>query len=214
MTMTPRRVALLGGTFDPIHVGHLAAARAVLAQDQADLVCFVPAGTPPHKPAGPHAGPNDRWCMAVLATLDEPRFVVTRWEVDRPGLTYAIDTVRIARAALAARFPGPLELTWVMGTDAMALVHTWHDVRGLFEETRFLAVARAGYDEASLRAELERTVPWAPPEAVRFVRMPEVDVSSTSIRSRLSAGEPVPELAPAVATYIERYDLYRGRRSA
>ena len=165
--------------------------------------------------------------MTVLATLDEPRFRVARWEVDRVGPTYAVDTLRVARQALAAE-PGyggppahgcaapaepghgrPIELAWVIGTDAMALIHTWYDVRGLFEATSFLVVARTGYDEAGLRAELARTVPWAPAAAVRFVAMPPVDVSSTAIRTRLGRGEVAPEVPAPVFTYIRRYGLYR-----
>ena len=205
MTGGPRRVAILGGTFDPIHEGHLAAARAVLDQGLADEVVFVPAGQPPHKPAGPRAGAEHRWCMTILATLPEPRFRVARWEVDRDGPTYAVDTLRVARKAL-----GPeAELRWVIGTDAMALIHTWHDVPGLFQATDFLVVAREGYDEEALRAELAVRVPWAPREAVCFVPMPHVAASSTSIRARLSTRAPTPEVAPDVATYIERYALYQ-----
>lgn len=202
--MAAKRVALLGGTFDPIHVGHLAAGHAVLAAGHVDEVVFIPAGQPPHKPAGPRVGAEHRWCMTVLATLDEPRFRVARWELERTGPTYAIDTIRAARQAL-----GDAEPCWVIGTDAMALIHTWHDVPGLFAETTFLVVARDGYDEAGLREELTRRVPWAPASAVKFVPMPPVDAASTSIRERLAQGLPTPELPAPVATYIDRYKLYR-----
>ena len=201
---SPRTVALMGGTFDPIHAGHLAAAQAVLACGQATEVVFVPAGLPPHKPRGAREDANHRWCMAVMATLDEPSFRVTRWEVDREGPTYAIDTLRIARSAL----PG-VELAWVVGTDAMALIHTWRDAPKLFELARFLVVARVDFDEAGLWAELERHAPWVPREKVAFVPMPLVEVSSTVIRAQLGAGRVAPGLDPHVATYIQRYGLYR-----
>jgi nicotinate-nucleotide adenylyltransferase len=207
---TARRVALLGGTFDPIHSGHLAAAYAVLEGEWAQEVVFVPAGQPPHKPMGARASTEHRWCMSVLATLDEPRFRVARWEVERSGLTYALDTVRVAKQALEAESPGPIELAWVIGTDAMALIHTWHEVRSLFEATKFLVVARAGFDEVALRVELATHVPWVSPRAVQFVEMPHVDASSTVIRARLAAGEATPELPKSVATYIQRYRLYQG----
>jgi nicotinate-nucleotide adenylyltransferase len=206
----PRRVAGLGGTFDPIHIGHLAAAYAVLKQQWAQEVMFVPVGKPPHKPAGTHATSEHRWCMSVLATLDEPRFRVARWEVDRTGPTYALDTVRLAKAELAGASKAPIELVWVIGTDAMALIHTWHEVRALFDETRFLVVARADFDEAALRIELARTVPWAPQAAVEFLEMPHIEASSTAIRANLAAGAPTPELPTSVATYIQRYRLYQG----
>jgi nicotinate-nucleotide adenylyltransferase len=206
--MSKRTIALFGGTFDPIHVGHLAAAQAVLDQGHVQEVVFVPAGQPPHKPAGARASAEDRWVMTLLATLDEPRFSVARWEVDRAGEpTYAVDTLALARADL-----GPdVDLVWVIGTDAMALIHTWHDAPRLFELTRFLVVARADYDEAGLRAELQRVAPWAPQAThVSFVHMPHVDASSTAIRAHLAKGEPVSGLAPAVETYIRRYGLYKG----
>ncbi|HEY9721124.1 MAG TPA: adenylyltransferase/cytidyltransferase family protein, partial [Oscillatoriaceae cyanobacterium] len=106
----PRRVALFGGTFDPIHLGHLAAARAALDSGVVDEVIFVPAGQPPHKPQGARADAASRWLMTVLATLDEPAFRVARWEFDRPGKSYAVDTLRMARAEL-----GDAELYWVIG---------------------------------------------------------------------------------------------------
>lgn len=200
----PRRVALFGGTFDPIHLGHLAAARA--ARGVVDEVIFVPAGQPPHKPHGPQADAESRWLMTVLATLEEPSYRVARWELDRPGKSYAIDTVRLAHAALGA----DTELYWVIGTDAMALIHTWHEAAALFALTRFLVVAREGLEEAELRAVLARNAPDAPADAMVYVPMPQVPVSSTALRARLAAGDRAADwLSPAVATYIERYGLYR-----
>ncbi|MDB5100004.1 MAG: nicotinate-nucleotide adenylyltransferase, partial [Cyanobacteria bacterium RYN_339] len=193
-------------TFDPIHAGHLAAAHAVLDGGWAQEVIFVPAGIPPHKPAGARVDAAHRWCMTVMATLDEPRFRVARWEVDRDGPTFAIDTLEIAHQELVR---GPVELAWVIGTDAMALIHTWRDAPRLFDLARFLVVARADFDEAGLRAELGRHSPWAPYDKIAFVPMPLVDVSSTAIRAHLAQGEPAPGLCPLVATYIHRYGLYR-----
>ena len=210
MSEPARRVALFGGTFDPIHRGHLAAARAALGSGLVDEVRFVPAGSPPHKPRGTRATPEERWLRAVLATLDEPRFKVERWELDRPGPSFAIDTVRQARRELGGPDGQAVELYWVIGTDAIAPIDTWHAVRELFELTRFLVIARAGFDEASLRAHLARTVPWAPPGAITFCPMPLVNVSSTELRAHLAAGEHAPEALPVpVATFIRRYALYR-----
>jgi nicotinate-nucleotide adenylyltransferase len=201
---TPR-VALFGGTFDPIHVGHLAVARAALGSGLVDSVRFVPAGNPPHKPDGPRHAADDRWCMAVLATLDEPRFRVERWEIDRPGRSYAIDTVRQARAELALPEGG---LYWVIGADAMALIHTWHQAEALLRETRFLVIGRDDLDGPALRARLAAS--GGPMPTMTYLEMPRVDVSSTDLRRRLAAGVPRPEgLSPGVATYIERYGLYR-----
>lgn len=213
MAPSPRRVALFGGTFDPIHIGHLAAARAAVASGHVDEVHFIPAGAPPHKPAGPRVSASERWLMTVLATLDEPRFRVARWEIDRPGPSYAVDTVSEARRALEAESEAPVELYWVIGTDAMALIDTWHRVEELFALTRFLVIARRGFDEAQLRAHLATTVPWASPDRLVFEPMDLVDVSSTALRSRLAEGEQAPVgLPPLVAAYVERYGLYQPTR--
>lgn len=210
MSRPTPRVALFGGTFDPIHCGHLAVANAALASGLVDEVRFVVAGNPPHKPAGPRHGAEDRWCMAILATLDEPRFRVERWELDRPGRSFAVDTVRQAKAALTAAYGTEPELYWVIGTDAMALIDTWHDVRTLFDLTRFLVISREGFDEAGLRDRLAATVPWADADRTRYVAMPPVNISSTELRARLSAGDDVSAwLPPLVAQYIQRYELYR-----
>lgn len=196
------RVALFGGTFDPIHRGHLAVAHAALGSGLVDSVRFIPAGNPPHKPQGPRQTPEERWCMAVLATLDEPRFRVERWEIDRPGRSYAIDTLQQAQAAL-----GDAELYWVIGADAMALIHTWHRAEELFDWTRFLVIPREGVEEAHLRPTL---APWVPQDRLSFMAMPRVDVSSTELRARLAQGDScTDDLPAAVATYIGRYGLYQ-----
>lgn len=209
MATPTRRIALFGGTFDPIHLGHIAAARAAIASGIVEEVLFLPAGDPPHKPRGPVASPEDRWLMTVLATLDDPRFKVVRWELDREGPSYAVDTLKQARAALMAPDGSVPEFYWVIGTDAMALIHTWHEPRELFTLTRFLVISREGFDEAALRAHLETTVPWIPDQALVFQPMSHVDISSTEIRRRLAEHAPVDGLvSPDVATYIGRYGLY------
>jgi nicotinate-nucleotide adenylyltransferase len=208
MSTSPRRYALYGGTFDPFHVGHLAVARAALASGRVDEVIVIPGGTPPHRgETRVHA--EERWCMAVLATLHEPCMRVVRWETDRAdqGRTYAIDTLAQARAALG----DDAELFWVIGTDAMALIDTWKDPRALFAQAKFLVMPRDGQDEPWLRAKLGEIVPWAPPEAVAFADMAPVDVSSTELRAALARGEdPAPSLPPLVGAFVARYGLYRG----
>lgn len=207
MTTPRRRVALYGGTFDPFHVGHLAVARAARACGLADEVVVIPGGNPPHR-RGTHGLAEQRWCMAVLATLAEPGMRVARWETDRAdeGRTFAIDTIAAARREL-----GPdADLSWVIGTDAMAQIHTWRDPEGLFREVRFLVVPRDGQDEAWLRARLAEVVPWAPPERVAFLAMERVDVSSTALRAAMAAGEDTTALLPPlVQGFVTKYGLYR-----
>ena len=204
---TARRYALYGGTFDPFHRGHLAVARAALASGLVDEVLVIPGGTPPHR-GETRVSAEERWLMAVLATLEEPGMRVVRWETDRAeaGRTYAIDTLGVARRVLGA----DAELYWVIGTDAMALIDTWRDVRGLFAATRFMVMPRAGQDEAWVRGRLAEAVPWAPVDAVAFVSMPEVDLSSTALRAALAHGDNVAEqLPPLVAHYVHKYGAYR-----
>lgn len=207
MTTLRRRYALYGGTFDPFHVGHLAVARAALVAGHVDEVLVIPGGTPPHR-RGTHGRAEQRWCMAVLATLEEPAMRVVRWETDRAdeGRTYAIDTIAAARREL-----GPdAELCWVIGTDAMAEIHTWRDPEGLFREVRFLVVPRDGQDEAWMRARLAEVVPWASADRVGFIDMAPVDVSSTALRAALAAGEDAgPLLPPLVGAFVAKYGLYR-----
>lgn len=199
----PRHYALFGGTFDPFHAGHLAVARA--ARAEADEVIVIPGGTPPHR-AGTGATSEERWLMAVLATLAEPGMRVARWETDRAGAgrTYAIDTLAAARAAL-----GPdARLSWVIGADAMALIPTWKDVGALFAGMGFLVVPRDGHGEAWVRAELAAS--GLPLERVGFVPMPEVDVSATEVRAMLASGGDVgPMLAPEVVAFARKYRPYR-----
>lgn len=207
MTTKPRRYALYGGTFDPFHVGHLAVARAALASGLVDEVVVIPGGTPPHR-GDTRADAEERWCMAVLATLNEPGMRVVRWETDRAehGRTFAVDTLAAARRALG----DDAEIAWVIGTDAMALIDTWREPRTLFAQMKFLVVPRDGQDERWLRARLAETVPWAPREAVAFIEMAPVDVSSTDLRAMLARGEDASHLLPPlVATFVTRYGLYR-----
>lgn len=197
-----RRYALFGGTFDPFHTGHLAVARA--ARSEADEVIVIPGGTPPHR-GSTGADAEERWLMAVLATLHEPGMRVVRWETDRAeaGRTYAIDTLAAARAALGA----DARFEWVIGADAMALIATWSEVNKLFEQMGFLVVPRDGCGEDWVRAQLAPS--GLPLGAVRFLAMPEVDISATEVRALLATGRDVgPMLAPEVVAFATKYRPY------
>jgi nicotinate-nucleotide adenylyltransferase len=200
------RVALFGGTFDPIHEGHLAAARAVLERGLVDEVVFVPAGDPPHKRARTLASAHDRYVMTVLATLNEPRFRVVPWELERAGPSYTVDTLEHARAVL-----GAVDVYWLIGADAAWGLHTWQQAQRLVTLTRFLVVSREGFDEDGLRAQLALHFPACDGDWVQFVRMPEVAVSSTALRAACAAGRSPDGLPQCVAAFIARYGLYRER---
>ncbi|MFN2587332.1 MAG: nicotinate-nucleotide adenylyltransferase [Actinomycetota bacterium] len=199
-----RRLGVMGGTFDPIHNGHLAAASAVLDAFELDRVLFVPAGTPWQK-AGFSAA-EDRWMMTVLAITGNPRFEASRMEIDRKGPTYTVDTMAILRD-----FYGPdVDLFFVAGVDAVLTIGTWHGVEGLVGLAEVIAVPRAGFDPAALQPRPE----WP---RVHLARIAEVDVSSTDIRRMAAAGLPIDGLVPAaVADYIRDHRLYAaaGERSA
>ncbi|MDQ4025619.1 MAG: nicotinate-nucleotide adenylyltransferase [Actinomycetota bacterium] len=199
-----RRLGVLGGTFDPIHAGHLAAASAVLDEFELDRVLFVPAGVPWQK-AGFSAA-EDRWMMTVLATTGDARFAASRIEIDRKGPTYTVDTMAMLRD-----FYGPeADLFFVAGMDAVLTLGTWHRVADMVGLADVIAVPRPGFDAALLQRRDDRP-------RVHLARADEVDVSSTEIRRRVAAGNPVDGLVPpAVADYIRERRLYlpAGERSA
>lgn len=195
--MELRRLGVFGGTFDPIHNGHLAMAEGLLDAFGLDRVLFVPAGRPWQKEG--YSAAEDRWMMTVLAAATNPRFEASRMEIDRKGPTYTVDTMAILRD-----FYGPdVELFFVAGVDAVLTLGTWHragDLEGLAE---VIAVPRPGFDAGALRP----GEGWPP---VHLTDLPEVDVSSTEVRRRVRDGLPVDDLVPpVVAGYIEEHGLYR-----
>lgn len=197
-TARPRRVGVLGGTFDPVHNGHLVAAGEVAYRCELDEVVFVPAGQAYHKPDGSVSDAEDRYAMTLLATAAHPRFTVSRVDIDRAGPTYTIDTLRDLR-----RHYGPgAELFFIIGADTVETVLTWKAVDEVFALATFVAVNRAGHD---------RVNPRLPGHArVVTVDMPGMDVSSTACRQRVAQGAPIWYLTPAeVVRYIDRRGLYR-----
>jgi nicotinate-nucleotide adenylyltransferase len=219
------RVGVLGGTFDPVHVGHVAAAEGAAGALGLARVVLVPAGAPPHKLALPRAGAADRLAMARLAVADRPGLGVSDVETRREGPSYTVDTVRELALELDAELTTELvmvpgagaRLFLLLGTDALRDLPTWRDVEGIFRVAEPVAVERPGEGEIDWDA-LARSLPQ---ELVRrsranFVRLERgVDVSSTEIRRRLAAGESVSGLlAPEVERYIRERGLYGARRSA
>ncbi|QGQ20925.1 nicotinate-nucleotide adenylyltransferase [Cellulomonas sp. JZ18] len=192
------RIGVMGGTFDPIHHGHLVAASEVAARFALDEVVFVPTGQPSFKQDTAVTAAEHRYLMTVIATASNPRFTVSRVDVDRPGLTYTVDTLR----DLKAERPDA-DLYFITGADAIAQILTWKDAAELFDMARFVAVTRPGH---------ALSVAGLPAGRVDVSEVPALAISSTDVRARARAGEPVWYLVPdGVVQYIAKHRLYRGR---
>ncbi|GAA1783854.1 nicotinate-nucleotide adenylyltransferase [Nostocoides veronense] len=185
----------MGGTFDPIHHGHLVAASEVASFFHLDEVVFVPTGEPWQK-EGTNVSPAEhRYLMTVIATASNPDFTVSRADIERPGKTYTIDTLR----DLAEEYPGA-ELFFITGADALAQILSWKDSEELFELAQFIGVTRPGY---------ELSEHGLPADRVHLQEVPAMAISSTDCRARVQAGEPVWYLVPdGVVQYINKHRLY------
>ncbi len=190
----------MGGTFDPVHVGHLAIAEEARDALRLDRILFVPAGTPPHKPASAVAPTAHRVAMVALAIEDNPAFELSRIEVDRPGPSYTVDTVE----ALAQ----DADVTVILSAETFRELPTWHEPERLFAAARVAVVPREGYP-APDPGWLAATFPGNE-ERVRYLEGPLLGISSTALRARVAAGRSIRYLVPAaVAAYIEANGLYR-----
>ena len=193
-----RRVGVMGGTFDPIHHGHLVAASEVQSWYDLDEVVFVPTGDPWQKSDRQVTAAEHRYLMTVIATAANPRFTVSRVDIDRPGPTYTIDTLRDLRAALP-----DADLYFITGADALTEIFTWRDAGELFDLARFVGCTRPGY-EMDLSA-----ISGLPADRVTILEIPALAISSTDCRDRARRGEPVWYLVPdGVVQYVAKHDLY------
>jgi nicotinate-nucleotide adenylyltransferase len=187
----------MGGTFDPIHHGHLVAASEVQSWFDLDEVVFVPTGQPWQKDARVVSDAEDRYLMTVIATASNPRFSVSRVDVDRAGPTFTVDTLRDLRRARGPSW----DLYFITGADALAKIVTWHDADEVFELAHFVGCTRPGH---------ELTRDGLPPDRVTLVEVPALAISSTECRVRVGAGEPIWYLVPdGVVQYVSKRRLYR-----
>jgi nicotinate-nucleotide adenylyltransferase len=195
-----RRIGVMGGTFDPIHHGHLVAAEEARWQFDLDRVVFVPTGRPWQKPVGVSPA-EDRYRMTVLATASNPAFTVSRLEVDHQGPTYTVDTLRRLRAAQ----PAGTRLFFITGADAVLQILTWKEPDQVLALAEFIAATRPGFD-------LARLIGQVPGAAGRVHRMeiPALAISSSDLRTRVARGAPIQYLVPdEVARYIHDHALYQ-----
>lgn len=194
-----RRIGVMGGTFDPIHHGHLVAASEAQAWFDLDEVVFVPTGEPWQKAGRNVALAEHRYLMTVVATASNPRFTVSRVDIDRAGATYTIDTLRELSRIYEAD-----DLYFITGADAMAAILTWRDHKELFELAHFVGCTRPGHQMDN------STLEGLPTDRITLVEIPALAISSTECRARIAAGEPVWYLVPdGVVQYIAKYQLYR-----
>jgi len=190
-----RRIGIMGGTFDPIHHGHLVAASEVQARFDLDSVVFVPTGQPYEK--GRVSPAEDRYLMTVIATASNPRFHVSRADMDRDGPTYTVDTLRDMRAV----YGQSAELYFITGADALARIMSWRDALTMLRLAHFIGVTRPGFELSA--ADL-------PADSVTLVEVPAMAISSSDCRKRVAAGHPVWYLVPdGVVQYINKRGLYR-----
>lgn len=198
-----RRIGIMGGTFDPIHYGHLVAAEAARVEYRLEKVIFVPTGNPPHKAEREIAGARHRYNMVRLACNTNPDFRVSRVEIDRQGFSYTSDTVAYFRA----KYGQESELFFITGADAIKEILSWRRVADLMKECYFIAATRPGYqfnEDSQLPEEFAARV--------TNLDVPALAISSSQIRAMVREGKSIKYLLPeTVEAYIKKHQLYRGR---
>lgn len=198
-----KRLGIMGGTFDPIHYGHLVTAEEVRGKFGLDQVVFVPCGQPVHKKTYQVTPAEHRYVMVALATVSNPYFHASRVEIDRETPSYAIETIEHFRRQFG---PG-CEVYFITGADAILEILTWHRNEELVRLCRFVAATRPGYDLAALRERVGEQYL----DRIDFVLVPGIDTSSTEIRARIAAGLPIRYLTPLeTEMYIRKHRLYQG----
>ncbi len=196
------RLGVMGGTFDPIHYGHLVTAEEALVQFNLDRVVFMPTGTPAAKTHQRVSPAEHRYLMTVLATAANADFDVSRMEVDRPGVTYTVDTLEALRDEYGPR----TELFFITGADAVWEIVTWKDAQRVAGLATFIAATRPGYDlEGALRAHERAATGFR----IEYLTVPALAISSTDLRRRVAERRPIRYLTPEpVVTYIVKHGLY------
>jgi len=194
------RLGVMGGTFDPIHHGHLVAASEVASRFGLDEVVFVPTGQPWQKADRHVSAAEDRYLMTVIATASNPQFSVSRVDIERPGMTYTVDTLQDVRAERG----GDVELFFITGADALTQILTWRNVERLFDLAHFVGCTRPG-------VEIDTTVIDQLPEGrVTLVEIPALAISSTACRLRVLEHDPIWYLVPdGIVQYIAKRGLYQ-----
>ena len=202
-----RKIGILGGTFDPIHNGHLAIAESAAERLGLDGVIFIPAGRPWLKAAQVVSDPSHRLEMTRRAVAGHPRFEVSDVEIERPGPTYTVDTLRELRARFTDS-PQPTELYLILGMDSARDLERWRSPERIFEMCVVVALSRPGSDDAR-PDDIERRFPAARGR-FQIIQGPQIDISATQIRQSVAAGRSIgSQVPPSVEEYIREWGLYR-----
>lgn len=194
------KLGIMGGTFNPIHQGHLVAAEFIRDKFELDEVLFVASGKPPHKDRNGIASPEHRWMMTVLATDSNEHFSVSSLEIERVGESYTRDTI----VQLKQIYPKNTECYFITGADAIAEISTWHKTEDLPQITKFIAVSRPGYklDVRNIDSRFQK--------CTYLIEIPALSISSTEIRRRIKERKTIKYLLPErVEKYIYKNNLYR-----
>ncbi len=201
--MTKQAIGIMGGTFDPIHNGHLLTAECAAYQYNLEKVIFVPSANPPHKTEQKITDAEQRYLMATLATISNPKFSVSKIEIKRDGLSYTIDTVREFKKI----YPN-YKLFFITGTDAIMEIFDWKEPQDLLQEADFIAASRPGYSLGNIEEKISGTYK----EEIHLLKIPGLAISSTNIRHRVKEGRPIRyQLPESVENYIRQKNLYRGQ---
>lgn len=198
------RIGVFGGSFDPVHMGHLTIAQDAVEQLELDRLIFVPAAVPPHKQGKTLADARHRLEMLQLATEGNLNFEVSDMEIQRGGVSYTVDTMM----QVQAEHPGA-ELFFIVGLDSLTILHSWKNVEQLLEMCTIVPFARGGEDPARIAGQIQLSNPWKQRILERMIRIHEIEISASEVRMRLAEGLSIRYLVPPeVEMYIAEHGLY------
>lgn len=198
------RLGIMGGTFDPIHYGHLVAAEMACSKFKLSKVLFIPSGTPPHKDRGDISAAKLRFEMIERAIQDNPAFDISALELERKGSSFTVDTLR----ALRGIWPGH-KLYFITGSDVLREIFSWREAEEILMMTEFIGAARPGFDARDFLLQVQQEHPETQGR-IHYLEVPALAISSTDIRARVKRGEPIRYLLPEpVRQFIQQHGLYK-----
>jgi nicotinate-nucleotide adenylyltransferase len=198
------RLGIMGGTFDPIHYGHLVGAEMARSKFKLSKVLFIPSGTPPHKDRSDISAAGLRFEMIERAIQDNPAFDISDLELERKGPSYTVDTLRILRRTWSEH-----ELYFITGTDALREIFSWREAEEILMMTEFIGAARPGFDASDFLLQVQQEHPEFQGK-IHYLEVPALAISSTDIRARVKNGQPIRYLLPEpVRLFIQQYGLYK-----